>query len=144
MPAPPLGTAVPVRNKAGAEHRPLPFFLNKRTTKIQQNKIGKRLLRCGGNCATLNVVIEMMTNRIPKQTTEEHMMNQTMSMQDCARLLQIQSYRIQYAYSHGRLPEPQLRIGGRRLFTSDDLQQLAKHFGVAIPTTNAPTAVVSV
>jgi hypothetical protein len=60
-------------------------------------------------------------------------MPQTMSMQDCARLLQIQSYRIQYAYAHDRLPEPRLRIGGRRVFTLEDLQQLATHFGVTLP-----------
>ena len=62
-------------------------------------------------------------------------MPQTLSMQDIARLLQIQSYRIQYAYAHNRLPEPRLRIGGRRVFTLDDLQQLATHFGVALPGT---------
>ncbi len=61
-------------------------------------------------------------------------MSQTMSMQDIARLLQIQSYRIQYAYAHRRLPEPQLRIGGRRVFTPEDLQRLAKHFRVTLPS----------
>jgi len=62
-------------------------------------------------------------------------MTQTMSMHDCARLLQVQSYRIQYAYAHGRVPEPQLRMGGRRVFTPDDVQRLAKHFGVKLPET---------
>jgi DNA-binding transcriptional MerR regulator len=60
-------------------------------------------------------------------------MPQTMSMQDCARILNIQSYRIQYAYAHNRLPEPP-RVGGRRIFTPEMLQQLAAHFGVALPT----------
>jgi hypothetical protein len=64
-------------------------------------------------------------------------MGQTMSMQDCARQLQIQSYRIQYAYAHGRVPEPRLRIAGRRVFTPDDLEQLAKHFGVTLPAAEA-------
>ncbi len=64
-------------------------------------------------------------------------MPQTMSMQDCARVLNIQSYRIQYAYAHDRLPEPRLRIGGRRVFTSEDLQRLAKHFGVTWPSAEA-------
>ena len=63
-------------------------------------------------------------------------MPQTMSMQDCARLLQIQSYRIQYAYAHNRVPEPQ-RIGGRRMFTPEDLQKLAMHFGVTLPAAKA-------
>ena len=64
-------------------------------------------------------------------------MPQTLSMQDCARLLQIQSYRIQYAYAHDRLPEPRLRIGGRRVFSSEDLQRLAEHFGVPWPSAEA-------
>ena len=60
-------------------------------------------------------------------------MTYTMSMTECARALNVQSYRIQYAYAHNRVPEPRLRIGGRRVFTLDDLQQLAKHFGVKLP-----------
>ena len=84
-----------------------------------------------------NVVIERMTyENFPGQTNEELAMPQTMSMQDCARILQIQSYRIQYAYAHNRLPEPH-RVAGRRVFTLDDLQHLAKHFGVTLPTTEA-------
>jgi hypothetical protein len=67
-------------------------------------------------------------------------MPQTMSLQDCARLLNVQSYRIQYAYAHSRVPEPQLRIGGRRLFTLDDVQQLATHFGVKLPEAAEPVA----
>ena len=68
----------------------------------------------------------------PNQTEEELAMPQTMSMQDCARILRVQSYRIQYAYAHDRVPEPQLRIAGRRVFTVEDLQQLAKHFGIKL------------
>ena len=64
-------------------------------------------------------------------------MPQTMSMQDFARLLHIQSYRIEYAYRHDRLPEPGLRIGGRRIFTLEDLQRLAEHFGVTLPAAEA-------
>jgi len=67
-------------------------------------------------------------------------MTHTMSMHDCARLLQVQSYRIQYAYAHGRVPEPRLRMGGRRVFTPDDLQRMAKHFGVTLPETEAAAA----
>lgn len=63
-------------------------------------------------------------------------MPQTMSMQDCARVLNIQSYRIQYAYAHNRLPEPP-RVGGRRIFTPETLQQLAAHFNVKLPAAEA-------
>jgi hypothetical protein len=66
-------------------------------------------------------------------------MTHTMSMQACARMLNVQSYRIQYAYAHGRVPEPRLRMGGRRVFTLDDLQQLATHFGVKLPEAEAAT-----
>ena len=70
-------------------------------------------------------------------------MPQTMSMGECARLLRVQSYRIQYAYAHDRLPEPRLRIGGRRVFGPEDVQRLAAHFGVTLPAAEAaaePTA----
>jgi DNA-binding transcriptional MerR regulator len=76
-------------------------------------------------------------------------MNHTMSLQDCARMLNVQSYKIQYAYAHRRVPEPQLRIAGRRLFTPDDVRRLAKHFGVNLPESEAtepmaePTAEVA-
>ena len=95
-------------------------------------------MRSRRNCATLNIVIEKMTHEnIRTETKEEFAMPQTLSMQDCARLLQIQSYRIQYAYAHDRLPEPRLRIGGRRVFSSEDLQRLAEHFGVPWPSAEA-------
>jgi hypothetical protein len=64
-------------------------------------------------------------------------MPHTMSTGECARILNIQSYRIQYAYAHDRLPEPRLRVGGRRVFTSEDLVALAAHFGVTLPTGEA-------
>ena len=83
------------------------------------------------------VVIERMTMSFPGPNKENLTMPQTLSMQDIARLLQIQSYRIQYAYAHNRLPEPRLRIAGRRLFTLEDLQQLATHFGVTLPAAEA-------
>ncbi len=79
----------------------------------------------------------MTYENFPVQTKKEFAMSKTMSMQDCARLLKIQSYRIQYAYAHNRLPEPRLRMGGRRVFTSEDLQRLAKHFGVTLPSAEA-------
>jgi len=70
-------------------------------------------------------------------------MPQTMSMGECARILQVQSYQIQYAYAHGRVPEPRLRIGGRRVFAPADVRRLAAHFGVTLPAAEAaaePTA----
>jgi hypothetical protein len=81
------------------------------------------------------IVIAKTTYEHPSQTKEELPMNHTMSLQDCARMLNVQSYQIQYAYAHRRVPEPQLRVAGRRLFTPDDVQRLAAHFGVKLPET---------
>jgi hypothetical protein len=80
------------------------------------------------------IVIEKMTyETFPGQTKEELVMSQTMSMGECARVLQVQSYQIQYAYAHGRVPEPELRIGGRRIFMPEDVRRLAEHFKVKLP-----------
>jgi DNA-binding transcriptional MerR regulator len=58
-----------------------------------------------------------------------------MSLKDVARVLDIKPYRIEYLLANGIVPEPQLRVAGRRLFTPDDVQRLAKHFGVKLPET---------
>jgi hypothetical protein len=48
-------------------------------------------------------------------------------------MLNIRSYRIQYVYIHGLVPEPKLRISGRWIFTPADVRRLAEHFGVELP-----------
>ncbi len=35
------------------------------------------------------------------------------------------------------MPEPRLQVAGRRVFTSEDLQRLAKYFGVTLPSAEA-------
>ena len=59
-------------------------------------------------------------------------MNHTMSLKDVARTLGVKSFRIQYVYVHGLVPEPAHRISGRRIFEPTDLALLAKHFGVSL------------
>ena len=53
------------------------------------------------------------------------------SMGEAARLLDVQRYRISYAHSTGRIPEPP-RLFGRRAYRWPDLQSLADHFGVSL------------
>jgi len=63
-------------------------------------------------------------------------MKRTMSLKDVSHHLGgIKPYRIEYLLANGIVPEPELRISGRRVFTPDDLQRLAKHFGVKLPET---------
>ena len=51
------------------------------------------------------------------------------SLKDAAAILHRQPYQIVYALTTGKVDEPQ-RIGGKRIFTSDDLQRLADRLGV--------------
>ena len=58
-----------------------------------------------------------------------------MSLKDVAALLNVKAYRVEYLLAHGLVPEPQLRISGRRVFSASDLEALRKHF-----TTKTPAA----
>ena len=40
-----------------------------------------------------------------------------MSLKDIAALLDVKAYRVEYLLAHGLVPEPKLRISGRRVFT---------------------------
>lgn len=60
-------------------------------------------------------------------------MNQTFySISDCARLLKIQEYRIQYAHRTGKVPSPAI-FAGRRVYAEADLERLSKFFNVELP-----------
>ena len=64
-------------------------------------------------------------------------MEQTMSLKDVARLLGVKAYRVQYVFIHGVVPEPKLRISGRRVFQPADVRRLAAHFGVELTAEHA-------
>jgi DNA-binding transcriptional MerR regulator len=64
-------------------------------------------------------------------------MEQAMSLKDVARLLAVPAYRIEYRLAHGLVPEPSLRVSGRRVFSSQDLANLAASLGVTLPTAEA-------
>jgi DNA-binding transcriptional MerR regulator len=59
-------------------------------------------------------------------------MSTALALKDVSRLLGVQPYRIQHAYSIGAVPEPRLRISGRRVFEPSDVHKLAKHFNVTL------------
>ncbi len=46
-------------------------------------------------------------------------------LRDAARILNCQPYQITYLLTTRRVPEP-LRIGGRRIFTADDLARISE------------------
>jgi len=57
------------------------------------------------------------------------MKKQLMSLKDVAARLGTQPYRIVYLLTTGKVPEPN-RVGGKRLFSTDDLNKIAKELGV--------------
>lgn len=63
-----------------------------------------------------------------------------LALKDVCRLLKVQPYRVQHAYSIGAVEEPRLRISGRRVFEPIDLKKLAKHFNVTLKTEQAVAA----
>ena len=62
------------------------------------------------------------------------------SLKDVVSQLGVQGYQIQHAYITGAVPEPKLRISGRRVFEPIDIKRLAKHFGVEVKADHAVTA----
>ena len=48
------------------------------------------------------------------------------SMREASRILKAASWRINYLLANGQVPEPKLRLAGRRVFTVADLQRLAE------------------
>ncbi len=53
---------------------------------------------------------------------------QLKSISDVSRLLNIRKYRIEYALSEGKLPEPKLRFLGKRCFLPEDIAAVATFF----------------
>jgi DNA-binding transcriptional MerR regulator len=65
------------------------------------------------------------------------------ALQQVCRMIGVQPYRVQHAYSIGAVPEPRLRISGRRVFEPIDIKRLAKHFGVEMKVEQAAVAEVA-
>jgi len=49
---------------------------------------------------------------------------------DVARILDRTPHQIVHLLTSGKLPEPEQRIGNRRLFSAEDVTRLARHFKV--------------
>ena len=64
-------------------------------------------------------------------------MTNALALKDVCKLLRVQPYRVQHAYAVGAVPEPELRISGRRVFEAADVKRLAAHFGVKIAAAEA-------
>ncbi len=63
-----------------------------------------------------------------------------MSLKDVAHALGVKAYRVEYLLAHGLVPEPQLRVSGRRVFSQSDLETLRKHFSSKTPATEEEPA----
>jgi hypothetical protein len=83
----------------------------------------------------------------PRPNHRRNPMKHNMSLREVSDLLNVRMHRIEYCLSNQIVPEPKLRIAGKRLFTPADLRRLATHFNVTLPaaeTAAEPTAVVGV
>ena len=45
-----------------------------------------------------------------------------------AEMLGVPAHRIAYAYMSKKLPEPEMRLGNRRIFSAEDIRRLRNHF----------------
>lgn len=52
------------------------------------------------------------------------------SLGDVSRIIGIPRHRIEYAIANGALQEPTLRLANKRVFTEQDVNQIAEYFGV--------------
>lgn len=56
-----------------------------------------------------------------------------------AKKLEIKAYRIGYAHSTGQLAEPAFRFLDKRVYTEEDVQRVAEHFGLELETEQEET-----
>lgn len=50
-------------------------------------------------------------------------------MGDVARRLGVPPHRVAYLYLTRKLAEPEIRMGGRRMFTEEDIERIAQALG---------------
>ena len=53
-------------------------------------------------------------------------------LSDVARIVRKRPHQITYAITSGLLPEPKVRMGGRRVFQEDDIERITQYFGVRL------------
>lgn len=59
-------------------------------------------------------------------------MQQLLGLGDVSKVVGIARHKIEYAIANGSIPEPELRIANKRVFTTDDVERIADYFGVVI------------
>jgi DNA-binding transcriptional MerR regulator len=57
------------------------------------------------------------------------MTQQLFLISEVSRQLNVPQHRIAYLFMTRKLPEPQLRLGNRRVFTLEDVRKVAKALG---------------
>jgi len=58
------------------------------------------------------------------------------SIADCSRLLGVAEHKINYAHRNGKVPEPKLRVAGKRIYNATELKGLARYFAVTVDSAN--------
>lgn len=61
-------------------------------------------------------------------------MQQLLGLSGVSKVVAVAKHRIEYAISNGAIPEPEIRIANKRVFTTEDAQRIADYFGVKIKT----------
>ena len=56
------------------------------------------------------------------------MKNNMCLLREVAMILNIAPHRVNYALVSGAVPEPAIRLGNRRIFQTEDIERLQKHF----------------
>ena len=51
---------------------------------------------------------------------------------EVARILEVQPYKIVYLINTGQVPEPAIRLGGRRAFTIEDMAGIAEKMSIQL------------
>ena len=56
------------------------------------------------------------------------MKNKFYSTIDCAKAAGIQEYRIAYAHRTGKVPEPELKVAGKRIYQQHEVEAIKAYF----------------
>jgi DNA-binding transcriptional MerR regulator len=55
------------------------------------------------------------------------------SIREVSQIVGAQPYQIAYLLVNNRVPEPKVRLGGRRAFAADDIQRIAEKLNKKLP-----------
>lgn len=60
------------------------------------------------------------------------MHQQLLSMGEVAKLIEVRRHRIEYAIHNGLLADCKIRVGNKRAFDKEEIENIAEYFGVEI------------